>query len=127
MSRYDFSGRRDSYCHQAFAGKIQLQSLGGKISHGDLKSHTSTWETPISTDYRGVTVYECPPNGQGLAALQALNIASGWNLGLMGWDSPERLHLLIEAMRLAFADARQYIADNDTNPAPTDFLLSQTY
>src|SRR6185436_13335488 len=75
-----------------------LQSLGGVMSLEDLKQHHSTWETPISTDYRGVTVYECPPNGQGLAALQALNIAAGWNLGEMRCDSPERLHLMVEAM-----------------------------
>jgi gamma-glutamyltranspeptidase/glutathione hydrolase len=104
-----------------------LQSLGGLMTLEDLREHRSTWDTPISTEYRGVTVYECPPNGQGLAALQALNIAAGWNLGAMRWDSPERLHLMVEAMRLAFADARQYIADNATNPAPIDFLLSHSY
>ncbi len=104
-----------------------LQSMGGVMTLDDLHQHRSTWETPIAADYRGVTVYECPPNGQGLAALQALNIAAGWDLGAMRWDSPERLHLMVEAMRLAFADARQYIADNSTNPAPIDFLLSQSY
>ncbi|HVO41819.1 MAG TPA: gamma-glutamyltransferase [Aggregatilineales bacterium] len=104
-----------------------LASLGGVMTLDDLKNHHSTWETPIATDYRGVRVYECPPNGQGLATLQALNIASGWDLAALRWDSPERLHLLVEAMRLAFADARQYIADNATNPAPLDFLLSRAY
>lgn len=104
-----------------------LQSLGSVMTHDDLKNHTSTWGEPISTHYRGVDVYEHPPNGQGLAALQALNIASGWELGEMAWDSPERLHLMIEAMRLAFADARQYIADLATNPAPVDALLNPAY
>ena len=104
-----------------------LQAAGGVMSHDDLRQHTSTWETPISTDYRGIIVYECPPNGQGLAALQALNVASHWQLGDLHWDSVERLHLMVEAMRLAFADARQYIADNATNPAPLDFLLSRDY
>jgi gamma-glutamyltranspeptidase/glutathione hydrolase len=93
----------------------------------DLKNHISTWDTPITTNYRGATIYECPPNGQGLAALQALNVAEGWDLGAIPWDSPERLHLMVEAMRLAFADARQYIADSATNPAPLDFLLSHSY
>ncbi len=104
-----------------------LQALGGVMTRDDLKHHTSTWETPIQVDYRGVTVYECPPNGQGLAALQALNVAGGWDLGAMAWDSAERLHLMVEAMRLAFADARQYVADNATNPAPLDLLLSTAY
>lgn len=104
-----------------------LEAEGGVMSLDDLKEHCSTWETPIFTDYRGVAVYECPPNGQGLAALQALNIANTWNLGELPWDSPERLHRMVEAMRLAFADARQYIADNATHPAPLDWLLSRSY
>jgi gamma-glutamyltranspeptidase/glutathione hydrolase len=72
-------------------------------------------------------VYECPPNGQGLAALQALNIASQWNLGELPWNSPERLHRMVEAMRLAFADARHYVADGATHPAPLVWLLSADY
>lgn len=104
-----------------------LQALGNKMTLADLASHTSTWGDSISTDYRGVVVHEHAPNGQGLAALQALNIASGWDIGSMAWDSPERLHLMVEAMRLAFADARQYIADPATNPAPLDGLLSPQY
>ncbi|MCC7447629.1 MAG: gamma-glutamyltransferase [Anaerolineae bacterium] len=104
-----------------------LESLGGMMTRNDLRCHTSTWDTPIYTNYRGITIYECPPNGQGLAALQALNIAAEWNLAELPWGSPERLHLMIEAMRLAFADARQYIADSGTNPAPLDFLLSNAY
>jgi gamma-glutamyltranspeptidase/glutathione hydrolase len=104
-----------------------LEALGGLMTHDDLRRHTSTWDEPISTDYRGVTIYECPPNGQGLAALQALNIAVGWDLAALPWDSPERLHLMVEALRLAFVDARQYVADMATNPAPLDFLLSESY
>jgi len=104
-----------------------LQEQGGVMSHEDLKNHRSTWHEPIKTDYRGVMVYECPPNGQGIAALLALNIAEGWELGEMTWHAPERLHLLVEAMRLAFADARRYVADMETNPAPVDALLSKDY
>jgi gamma-glutamyltranspeptidase/glutathione hydrolase len=104
-----------------------LQGAGGKMTYEDLRQHRSTWGEPISTDYRGIEVFEHPPNGQGLAALQALNVASGWDLGAMAWDSPERLHLMVEAMRLAFADARQYIADMETNPAPVQALLSKEY
>ncbi len=104
-----------------------LEACGGVMSHDDLKNHTSTWGEPISTDYRSVTVHEHPPNGQGLAALLALNIASGWDLGGMAWESPERLHLMLEAMRLAFADARQYIADPAVSRVPVAALLSQDY
>jgi gamma-glutamyltranspeptidase / glutathione hydrolase len=104
-----------------------LQGAGSKMTHEDLKQHKSTWGEPISTDYRGIEVFEHPPNGQGLAALQALSVASGWDLGAMAWDSPERLHLMVEAMRLAFADARQYIADLATNPTPVEALLSKEY
>ncbi len=104
-----------------------LQSLGSKMTYEDLKNHTSTWGEPVSTNYRGVIVYEHPPNGQGMAALIAMNIASAWELGAMAWDSPERLHLMVEAMRLAFADARQYIADPEKSPVPTNGLLNMDY
>lgn len=104
-----------------------LQQLGGLMTHDDLRKHQSSWGEPISTLYRGIEVFEHPPNGQGLAALQALNIASGWELGEMPWDSPERLHIMIESMRLAFADARQYIADMATNLTPVDALLNTDY
>ncbi|MBE2269573.1 MAG: gamma-glutamyltransferase [Anaerolinea sp.] len=104
-----------------------IQQQGGVMTHDDLKQHRSTWDTPIATDYRGVRVYECPPNGQGIAALQAMNIANEFDLAGMAWDAPERMHLMVEAMRLAFADARQYVADMATNPAPLDWLLSDAY
>ncbi|MBK9124971.1 MAG: gamma-glutamyltransferase family protein [Chloroflexi bacterium] len=104
-----------------------VQSQGGLLTMDDLKAHHSTWDDPISTIYRGVTIHECPPNGQGLTALIAMNIAEGFDLAAMPWDSPERLHLMIEAMRLAFADARQYIADPSRADVPTDGLLNKGY
>ena len=104
-----------------------VQARGGVMTLDDLKNHHSTWEDPISTVYRGVRIYECPPNGQGIAALQALNVAEGFDLASLPPDSPERMHLMVEAMRLAFADARQYVADLATDPAPIDFLLSDAY
>ncbi|PJF30505.1 MAG: gamma-glutamyltransferase [Candidatus Thermofonsia Clade 1 bacterium] len=104
-----------------------LSAQGGVMTLADLAAHRSTWETPIHTDYRSVTIYECPPNGQGLAALIALNILEGFDLGGLAWDSPERLHLMIEAMRLAFADARHYIADPAFSAAPVSALLSKAY
>jgi gamma-glutamyltranspeptidase/glutathione hydrolase len=104
-----------------------VQEQGGVMTMDDLKAHTSTWGDPISTDYRGYTVVEHPPNGQGLAALLALNIAQGWQLGDYAPDDPAKLHLMVEAMRLGFADARRYVADMHTNPAPLDWLLSASY
>ncbi len=100
-----------------------VQELGGVMTHDDLARHQSTWDEPISTTYRGVRVWECPPNGQGVAALQAMKIAEGFDLAALAWDAPERMHLMIEAMRLAFADAREYIAD----AAPANALLDETY
>jgi gamma-glutamyltranspeptidase/glutathione hydrolase len=104
-----------------------LQSFGGVMTHDDLKAHHSTWGDPITTEYRGLVVCEHPPNGQGLAALLALNIADGWNLAEMPWNSPERLHIMIEAMRLAFADARHYITDPAFATIPVSALLSKDY
>ena len=104
-----------------------LQEKGSVMTHDDLKNHGSTWDEPILTDYRGVTVYECPPNGQGLAALLAMNIASVFDLRSLPWDSPERLHLMVESMRLAWVDARQHIADMSRAQVPLDVLLSQQY
>jgi gamma-glutamyltranspeptidase/glutathione hydrolase len=82
---------------------------------------------PISTDYRGVTVYECPPNGQGIAALIALNIAEGFDIHDMGVQSPDTYHHLIEAMRLGYADALQYVADPRVVEVPIGPLLSKKY
>lgn len=104
-----------------------VRSAGGCLSLEDLAAHQSTWETPIKVDYRGVQVWECPPNGQGLAALMALNILEGFDPGPMPALSAARLHLEIEAMRLAFADAGWYVADPAFNPAPLEWLLSKEY
>jgi gamma-glutamyltranspeptidase/glutathione hydrolase len=122
-------GGADAYYNGAIADRIveTVQTLGGLMTYDDLRSHRSSWEQPISIDYRGVTVYECPPNGQGLAALMALRITDSLDLASLPWDSPERLHLMVEAMRLAFADARYYIADPEHKPVPLDLLMSDAY
>lgn len=104
-----------------------IQEQGGVMTHDDLKNHTSSWDEPIKTNYRGVDVYECPPNGQGLTALLAMNIAANLDLEALPWDSPERLHLMVEAMRLAWADAHQYIADMRRADVPVEPLLSHAY
>jgi gamma-glutamyltranspeptidase/glutathione hydrolase len=104
-----------------------LQQSGGLMSAEDLASHASTWEMPISCTYHGYRVWECPPNGQGLAALLALNILEGYELSGQDPLGVDRMHLMIEAMRLAFADTRWFVADPATNPAPLEELLSKEY
>lgn len=122
-------GGPDAYYNGPIAEAIvsTVQSLGGALNLEDLKSHRSTWDTPAVSTYRGITVHECPPNGQGMTALIAMNIAEGFDLGALPWDSPERLHLMVEAMRLAFADARQYIADPAFSDVPVAGLLDKAY
>jgi gamma-glutamyltranspeptidase/glutathione hydrolase len=104
-----------------------VQQAGGCLTVDDLAAHTSTWEQPISTTYRNLRVWECPPNGQGLATLLALNLLEGFDIASMPALSAQRLHLMIEAMRLAFADTRWYVADPVFNPAPLEWLLSKEY
>ncbi len=104
-----------------------VQSAGGCMTVDDLAAHHSTWETPIQTVYRDVRVWECPPNGQGLAALLALNLLESFDLAALAPLSADRLHLEIEAMRLAFADTRWFVADPAFNPAPLEDLLSKSY
>ena len=103
------------------------QENGGLITLRDLSDHTSTWVTPIHTNYRGYDIYECPPNGQGLVVLLALNVLEGYDLKSLGHNSPDYLHLLIAALKLAFADADRYVADPDFTDIPLEKLLSKPY
>jgi gamma-glutamyltranspeptidase / glutathione hydrolase len=105
----------------------RVQQAGGVMTTSDLAAHTSTWDEPMSVRYRDVRVWECPPNGQGLAALLALNILTGFDLAEHGPLETARWHCLIEAMRLAFADAGWYVADPAFEAAPIEGLLSQAY
>ncbi len=104
-----------------------IRESGGCMKLDDLAAHTSTWEEPISVTYRGLRVYECPPNGQGITALIALNILEGFDLSSLESLSVEKLHLMIEALRLAFADARWYVSDPAFNNIPLAQLLSKDY
>ena len=88
-----------------------LQQAGGCLEVADLAAHHSTWEQPSSVTYGDFRVHECPPNGQGITALMALNLLEGFDLATLDPLSAERLHLEIEALRLAFADTRWYVAD----------------
>ena len=122
-------GGKEAFYRGKIAAAIAatVQAAGGCLAEADLAAHASTWEQPVSTTYRGLRVWECPPNGQGLAALLGLNILEGFDLSALPPLSAERLHLEIEAMRLAFADARWYVADPTFSPAPLAELLSKGY
>jgi gamma-glutamyltranspeptidase/glutathione hydrolase len=103
-----------------------VQKAGGCMTVEDLSAHSSTWETPVSVTYQGLRLWECPPNGQGITALIALNLLEGFDLP---GDplSADRLHLEIEALRLAFADTRWYVADPSIVHVPVEELLSKEY
>ncbi|MBL8058090.1 MAG: gamma-glutamyltransferase family protein [Anaerolineales bacterium] len=105
----------------------RVQAAGGVLAEADLAAHTSTWDEPLSVAYHGLRVWECPPNGQGLTALLALNILEGFGLAGLDPFAPRRWHLLIEALRAAFADARWYVADPAFAPVPLAGLLSPAY
>jgi len=118
---------RDYIYRGDFAQKLSehVQRYGGWITPADMAAHSSTWDEPITADYRGVTLYECPPNGQGLAAILALNLAAGFDLAAM--SETDRLHTMIECMRLAFADARQWVCDPRKVDIPLAGLISPEY
>lgn len=122
-------GGRDAFYKGAIAEKTSafVQEHGGWLSVDDMAAHTSDWDKPISTNYRGVTCWECPPNGQGIAALGALNIAEGFDIRGMGAQSANAYHHLIESMRLGFADAFQYVADPRKVNVPIEELTSKSF
>ncbi|MGH8057151.1 MAG: gamma-glutamyltransferase [Candidatus Entotheonellia bacterium] len=103
------------------------QENGGLLSLKDFADHRSTWVEPITTSYRGYTVYEFPPNTQGIALLQLLNMVEAYDLKAMGHNSAETLHLFAEAKKLAFADLDKYITDPDFATVPVKGLASKEY
>jgi gamma-glutamyltranspeptidase / glutathione hydrolase len=116
------------YIYQGdFAHRLSehVQRYGGWISPADMAAHTSTWDEPIFADYRGVRLYECPPNGQGLAAVLAVNLAAGFDLAVM--SEAERAHVMIECMRLGLADALQWVCDPRVTEIPLSRLVSSAY
>jgi gamma-glutamyltranspeptidase/glutathione hydrolase len=104
-----------------------IQEQGGFLSYEDLKNHKSEWIKPVSTNYRGYDVWELPPNGQGIAALQILNLLEGYDIRSMGFGSADYIHHFVEAKKIAFADRAKYYADPDFNDIPVDFLISKEY
>ncbi len=122
-------GGRDAFYKGDIAKKIDayMAEQGGFLTYDDLAKHQSEWVTPLSTNYRGYDVYELPPNGQGVVALQMLNILEGYDIRSMGFGSAEYLHTLIEAKKVAYEDRAKYYADPDFYNAPLDMLLSKEY
>ena len=120
---------RDEFYKGEIARKIEayMAEQGGLLTYEDLATHESEWVTPVSTSYRGWDVYELPPNGQGIAALQILNILEGFDIASMGFGSAEYLHTLIEAKKLAFEDRAKYYADMDFVDVPVARLISKEY
>ena len=120
---------RDAFYRGEIARTIEtyVRENGGFLSYEDMAAHTSQWVEPVSANYRGYDVWELPPNGQGIAALQMLNILEGYDIASMGLYSPEYIHLLVEAKKLAFEDRAQYYADMDFAAVPLKGLLSKEY
>ncbi len=120
---------RDEFYKGDIARKIAsyMKENGGFLSYEDLASHHAEWVEPLSTNYRGYDVWELPPNGQGTAALQMLNILEGYDIANMGFGSPEYMHLFIEAKKLAFEDRAKFYTDMDFYDVPIKMLLSKDY
>ncbi len=110
---------------QAIANHVQVQ--GGFLGIDDLASHQGEWVEPVSASYRGYDVWELPPNGQGIAVLQMLNLLEPHDISAMGPGSPQYLHLLIEAKKLAFEDRARFYADPAFGDLPVEALISREY
>ncbi len=122
-------GGRDAFYRGPLAREIvrYSQSVSGLFSVEDFADHTSTWVEPVSTNYRGYDVWELPPNGQGIAALQMLNLLEPYDLKSMGFGSTQALHLMIEAKKLAYEDRAKYYADIEKAKVPVRELISKAY
>jgi gamma-glutamyltranspeptidase/glutathione hydrolase len=122
-------GGRDAYYNGPIAAELVRLSdqVGGLFTLKDFVDHTSTWVEPVSTNYRGYEVWELPPNGQGIAALQMLNILEGYDLARFGPNSPDFWHLFLEAKKVAYADRGRYYADPEFAKVPVAELIAKPY
>ncbi len=120
---------RDGYYKGEIAKRIVAisENLGGAMALEDLAEFQAEWVEPISTTYRGWTVYEIPPNGQGIAALMMLNLMETYPLGEWGHNTVRSLHVMIEAKKLAYADMLRYVADQRHAKVPVEGMLSKEY
>ncbi|MCP3864515.1 MAG: gamma-glutamyltransferase [Aestuariibacter sp.] len=123
------TGGRDAFYKGDIARVIgaYMKEQGGFLSYEDLAAHTSEWVEPVSTNYRGYDIWELPPNGQGIAALQILNILEQYDIEGMGFGSADYIHTFVEAKKLAFEDRAKYYADPSFNDIPVDALISKDY
>ena len=122
-------GGRDAFYKGKIAHTIAdyMKAQGGFLSYEDLASHHGEWVEPVSTNYRGYDVWELPPNGQGIAALQMLNILEGYDFSKIPFDSAEHVHLFVEAKKLAYEDRAHFYADPDFYKVPLSWLISKDY
>jgi gamma-glutamyltranspeptidase / glutathione hydrolase len=122
-------GGRDAFYKGDMARTIAdyMQANGGFLAYEDLATHRSEWVAPVSVNYRGYDVWQLPPNGQGIAALQMLNVLEAWDIAAMGYGSADYLHLFVEAKKLAFEDRARFYADPDFVDVPTAELISSDY
>ncbi len=123
------SGGRDAFYKGEIAERIvdRLNGLGWPVTMEDLAFQHSTWVEPISTDYKGHRIYELPPNGQGMAALEMLNLLEGYDLKASGHNSARYVHLFVEAKKLAFADLAAWLADPARSALPVPTIVSKEY
>ncbi len=123
----------ESYGSSFYSGTLAksmtefIQEQGGYLTVNDMRSFQPQWVEPVSTNYRGYDVWELPPNGQGIAALQILNILEQYDLRSMGHNSAELIHIFTEAKKLAYEDRAKYYADPNFNSIPVNELISKTY
>ena len=122
-------GGRDAFYKGDIARTIAryMNDQGGFLSYEDMADHHSEWVDPVSTNYRGYDLWELPPNGQGIAALQILNILEGYDIAAMGFGSMAYIHAFAEAKKLAFEDRAKYYADPAFNDIPVEQLVSKEY
>jgi gamma-glutamyltranspeptidase/glutathione hydrolase len=122
-------GGRDAFYKGPIARKIVAfsEASGGYFSLADFADHTDDWIEPVSTNYRGYDVWELPPNGQGIAALEMLNVLERWDLKSLGHNSADHIHLFVEAKKLAFADRARFYADPTFGKLPVEELISKEY
>lgn len=123
------SGGRDAFYKGDIARIIAsyMKEQGGFLDYEDLASHKSEWVVPVSSNYRGYDVWELPPNGQGIAALQILNVMELHDVEGMGFGSEKYIHTFVEAKKLAFEDRAKYYTDMDFNKTPVEWLTSKKY
>ena len=122
-------GGRNEFYRGSIARDIEtfMKKQGGFLTYDDMARHHSEWIEPVSTSYRGYDVWELPPNGQGIAALQMLNILEGYDIASMGYGSADYIHLFTEAKKLAFEDRAKYYADPRFTKVPVAQLISKKY